>query len=191
MPGELLGMCRWFHEFAYAWGTSASERRLHFPGENDLTDPHDVLWRGVTIHAPTAVSWAWLCQLRVAPYSYDWLDNVGRRSPRQRTDSLQDIQVGQRLMTIFDVTLVEPRRALAARIHQRGPRAVFGDVLVCYLLTEDRTENRLLARVAVRYNEGWRGRLLRAILPFGDALMMRRQLLTLKALAESEAAKTR
>ena len=53
-----------------------------------------------------------------------------------------------------------------------------------------RTSNRscrLLVKLLVRYPGGVYGAFLRAFLPWGDLVMMRKQLLTLKALAETAA----
>ena len=76
---------------------------------------HDAaLFRGVTVAASTTVLFRWLCQIRIAPYSYDWLDNGGRRSPPTLTPGLDVLVKGQRVMTIFDLVAFEPDRSIAA-----------------------------------------------------------------------------
>jgi hypothetical protein len=66
----------------------------------------------------------------------------------------------------------------------------FGDVGVSYLVVPiagPRARGcRLLVKLVVKYPAGLKGRLMRALLPWGDLVMMRRQLLNLKQLAESE-----
>src|SRR5262249_6937940 len=67
------------------WGSTPAERRMQFPCDRHLPACDDALFRAVSVAAPAPLLFRWLCQLRVAPYSYDWLDNFGRRSPRQLT----------------------------------------------------------------------------------------------------------
>jgi hypothetical protein len=141
----------------------------------------------VTVHAAPATLYRWLCQLRVAPYSYDWIDNRGHRSPRHLIPGLENLEIGQTMMTIFDLTDFEKDRHLTCRIKARSSaNRLFGDVVVSYLIVPKAgRECRLLAKLRVGYPRGLRGALMRLVLPPGDLVMMRRQLLNLKGLAES------
>ena len=123
----------------------------------------------------------WLCQLRVAPYSYDWIDNLGRRSPRELTPGLDELATGQPVMQIFDLVHFEAGRSLTLRLRRPG---LFPPLAVSYLSLPRGPHARLLVRLAARYRPGLVDRAVAAFLPFGDWIMMRKQLLTLKRLAE-------
>jgi len=141
------------------------------------------------VRAPAQVVYRWLCQLRVAPYSYDWIDNRGRRSPRELTPGLEQLAEGQTVMTIFrlasfawgrHLTLVTPAGGAGERL--------LGRVWVSYVVTPEARETRLLAKLRLLPPPGLRGRLLAALLPWGDLVMMRKQLLNLARLAETRGA---
>jgi hypothetical protein len=93
------------------WGSSAAERAATYPCDGLIERPDGVLFRAVDVEAPTAVVFRWLCQLRVAPYSYDWIDNLGRQSPRELIDGLDDLEVGDRVATVFELVAFEPDRS--------------------------------------------------------------------------------
>ena len=140
------------------------------------------MFRGVTVRARAPVAFRWLCQLRVAPYSYDWLDNLGRRSPRTLTPGAERLELGQRVMGIFDLVGFEPDRHLTLRLRKPG---IFPPLAVSYLLAPRDTGGcRLLAKLVVRERPGLRDRIGREIFPWLDWIMMRRQLLNLKQLSE-------
>jgi hypothetical protein len=138
------------------------------------------------VSAPAARLFRWLCQMRVAPYSYDWIDNGGRRSPRTLTPGLDHLAIGQSVMRIFTLVEFAKDRHLTLRIkHGAGAFSLFGDLAVTYLIVpEDAGRCRLLVKLVSRYPPGFTGRLMRWGLPWGDLLMMRRQLLNLRRLAE-------
>jgi hypothetical protein len=173
---------------ADTWGTQPSERALPFPCDGYLDRPHAAYYRGITVQAPPATLFRWLCQLRAAPYSYDWIDNGGRRSPQLLTPGLDDLAVGQPVMRIFRLAAFEPGRHLT--LLSRSParrQPLLGELAVTYLVVPQSPERcRLLVKLAVRYPRGFRGLLMRRLLPWGDLLMMRRQLLNLKRLAERD-----
>jgi hypothetical protein len=150
----------------FDWGTTAAERARSYPCDALLRGPE--CFRGVSVAAPPAVVFRWLCQLRAAPYSYDLIDNLGRRSPRTLTPGLDALAVGQRVMTIFRLVAFERDRHLTLRT--RG-------TVVTYAVLPDGEGSRLVAKLI------FSGPLARAM-PWLDLPMMRRQLLNLKALAE-------
>src|SRR5688500_981727 len=94
------------------WGSSEDERARRYPCDGLVAPVDDELWRAVDVAAPAPVTYRWLCQLRAAPYSYDWIDNFGRRSPRELTPGLDALEVGQRVMRIFRLVAFEPGRHL-------------------------------------------------------------------------------
>jgi hypothetical protein len=170
---------------AHTWGTSAEERALPYPCDASVERMDVACWRGVTVRADAATVFRWLCQLRVAPYSYDWIDNLGRRSPRSLTPGLEQLEIGQRMMTIFELVAFERDRHLTLRTRRFAP-GLWPVVAVSYVVRPIRPrEQRLLAKLAIQARPGRLGRLATSLLAWGDLVMMRRQLLNLKALAEA------
>ena len=172
---------------AYTWGTAEAERRLPFPCDRYVEQADAAYFRGITVRATPAVVFRWLCQLRVAPYSYDWIDNGGRRSPRTLTPGMENLAIGQSMMRIFSLVEFAKDRHLTLRIkHGTGAFSLFGDLAITYLIVPESPERcRLVVKLAVRYPRGVKGALMRWGLPWGDLVMMRRQLLNLRTLAES------
>jgi hypothetical protein len=140
------------------------------------------------VRAPADVAWRWLCQLRVAPYSYDWLDNFGRRSPRTLTPGVERLAVGQPVMRIFRVASFVPGRHLTLTLAPGPGEGVFGRVVLTYrVVARDGGQSRYLAKIRFEPPPGLWGRALARLLPWGDLVMMRKQLRTLARLAEASA----
>jgi hypothetical protein len=163
------------------WGSTPAERAEAFPCDRLLVEPDCAMFRAVDVEAPVGTSFRWLCQLRAAPYSYDKLDNLGRRSPQTLTPGLERLEPGQRVQTIFKLVEFEPGRSLTMVSNGR----VFGRVACSYRADPaGEGRSRLVVKIVVAYADGLHRPLMRLALPPGDLLMMRRQLLNLKGLAE-------
>lgn len=167
------------------WGSTAEERARPYPCDGLIDSPAMTLFRAIDVEAPQEVVFRWLCQLRAAPYSYDKLDNFGRRSPQRLTPGLERLERGQRVATIFRLVDFEPGESLT--ILHRG--RVFGQVACTYRAQRvDEERSRIVVKLAWSPPRGGLvARLERALLPAGDLVMMRRQLLNLKELAEQTA----
>lgn len=168
--------------WAKTWGSTPEERRLPFACDRHLPSADAAWFRAVDVDAPPAVVFRWLCQLRVAPYSYDWLDNFGRRSPQTLVPGLERLAVGQRVMTIFELVAFEPDRSVTILLC--GTRWLFGDLAVTYAaLPRGAAATRLVVKLVTRTSVPRRW-IIGAIGAPLDLVMMRRQLLDLERLAE-------
>jgi hypothetical protein len=157
------------------WGVTDAEVARHYPCDDLVPTPAWRLWRGITVDASPAEVWPWLCQLRLAPYSYDWIDNLGRRSPRQLR-GLPDPRPGEPFSRIggrFDVG-----RVLAAAHEEHLTATVMGAVM-SYVLSPEDGATRLLLKIDIKRADWYA-----PVVAVGDWPMARRQLKNLKALAE-------
>lgn len=83
------------------WNVSSDEQNLHLPCDAGFGDSDPTYWRGIDINAKAEAVFRWLCQMRVAPYSYDLIDNFGRQSPQKLIPGTDELQWGQTMMSIF------------------------------------------------------------------------------------------
>lgn len=176
---------------ADSWGTSAEEQNLSFDCDKVIRGVNGGYWRGVSVAAPPELVYRWLCQLRVAPYSYDWIDNLGRTSPPQLRPGLDKLAIGQTMMFIFKVMSFAPNEQITVATGEGGLfRYITGAGAISYRLVKPDAGLsdccRLIAKLAMAYPPGPGGWLNRQLLPWGDLVMMRRQLLNFKRLAERD-----
>ena len=141
------------------------------------------MYYGVTVDSSPAILFRWLCQMRVAGYSYDWISHLGRRSPRELIAGLERLAVGQPVMTITDIVEFERDRHLTLQL--RKPGIYYPPLAVSYLIVSANGDGcRLLVKCSLQFRPGLRDLVSRAIGPCLTSIMIRRQLLNLKGLSE-------
>ena len=131
---------------AIEWGSTADERAASYHCEEFVPDAALAVYRAIDINAPVTVVYRWLCQLRVAPYSYDLLDNLGRRSPRELTPGANELEEGQRVMTIFHLASFERERHLTIVCDGIG-RKLLGNVSSTYTVAPSGDGSRLVLKL--------------------------------------------
>src|SRR3984957_14804209 len=127
------------------------------------------------VAAPAAAVWPWVAQVRLAPYSYDWIDNRGRRSPRELM-GLAEPRVGESFTSVGGRAL---GRIVSVETGKQLTGTVTGAFMSYVLVPGEHDSTRLLLKVVLRTTR------VKALgLSVGDLVMARRQLLNLKRLAE-------
>jgi len=160
------------------WGVTDEEVRRRYGCDDLVPDPTLEAWRGVSVHAGAETVWARVRQVRIAPYSYDLVDNLGRRSPRELRD-VPEPRVGDPFTHALGraqgrVVAVDAGRELTAAI-------VGAHLSYAVLPAVGAGPTRLVLKVVARTSP-W----LAPVLSVGDLVMARRQLLNLKRLAERD-----
>ena len=165
--------------------TRATADEITTPSPADDLIPVDCdRWvRCITINAPHQTVYRWLCQLTVAPYSFDAIDFPGRRSPRTLTPGAEHLTLGQHFL-IFAITSFVPGSYIAGLSRPEFDRA-YGRIAVSYSVKPlDSHTTRLRANACVQHHDVGIG-IRHLVLAAGDKIMAGRQLRTLKARAEA------
>ena len=120
--------------------------------------------------------WPWVAQIRLGPYSYDWIDNLGRRSP-QELRGLPEPEPGENFTSALAgrplgrILSVSPQEQLTAWI---------AGAVMSYVLVPQRRHDPAAAE-----DRAWPAAgCVAPLVSVGDLVMARRQLLNLKRLAE-------
>ena len=158
------------------WGVTDQEVARRYPCDDLVPSPAQALWRGITVDTTPEQVWPWLCQLRLAPYSYDWIDNLGQRSPRELR-GLPDPRPGEHFSRVAGRFGVG--RVLSVAAGEQLTASIMGAVM-SYVLSPTGTSTRLLLKVVMEHDRWYV-----PALAVGDWPMARRQLKNLKQLAES------
>lgn len=170
----------------HTWGTTAEDRALSFPCDSYVKPPLYSYYRAIEVLAPPEIVYRWLCQLRVAPYAYDWIDNFGRRSPRQLTPGIDQLSPGQRILVMFSVVEFTPNEQIT--MHGARFLTFFGDVAMTYRVVPCGPGRcRIVSKITAHVQHSFISRLRRDYFPLGELPMLRKQMLTIRSLAERQA----
>jgi hypothetical protein len=109
---------RWIQPWQHRWGATDDEVLRAMPGDHLILDAA-ITTRAISIRAPSEEVWPWLVQLgfgRGGWYSYDWIDNDGQPSADHIIPELQQLQVGDQILMLPDMSL---------RVREIGPNRYF------------------------------------------------------------------
>lgn len=172
------------------WGASPAEITGSMAGDDLIANPALNATRSISISSPPEQVFPWLKQMgfgRAGWYSYDLLDNLGRRSADRINPAWQDLNSGDIVPggpINFTALIVEPPHTLVLVLGSptRTPRRI--DFTLSYRLDRVAETTRLVTRVRSQIRAPGGRLIAHRLLGPGDGFMLRRQLRTLKARAE-------
>jgi hypothetical protein len=167
------------------WGTTDEEVRRPMPGDSLLRPGAPSTTRAITINASPRDVFPWLLQIgygRGGWYSYDWIDNDGKRSVYRIDPALQSLAVGDRIHMLPGFGPVV--REIETDHHILSG----GDADSWCLLVEPTPEGR--SRLVSRWRQDWPKSFSTFVWTLlsdpGAFVMERRMLRTIRRLAEEQ-----
>jgi hypothetical protein len=168
------------------WGATAEEINSSVVGDDLCSDATVVATRSITIGAAPQEVFPWIRQMgfgRAGWYSYDWLDNLGRKSATTIHDEWQSVEAGDKIPSgpiSFIAAIVDAPRHFVLEIQSLGKKSPKLHFTLAYELRDDPQGTRLVTRMRSRINLPLGSLFEKLILGPGDGIMLRRQLLNIK-----------
>lgn len=168
-----------------------AERHSSLVGDDLVSEAQLVSTRAISIDASPDVVFPWLRQMgfgRAGWYSWDIIDNLGRRSATSINPDWQTVESGDVVPggpMDFEATIVEPPRAFVLVLKGRGRLARLVSFSLAYELREQSSGTRLVTRARARLDLPLGALIARFALGPGDGVMLRRQMVNLARRCET------
>ena len=169
------------------WGATDTELKRSMPGDEIVDKPSFNATRAVTIHASSQNIYPWIVQMGVSRagwYSYDLLDNLGRRSADNILPEYQNLQAG-------DLIPISPngKQGMWVRSFKKNKWMLWwdkkGDATWAWeIRPAGQNSFRLITRLRVKYRWFSSAIVFNLLIEFFDILMMRKSMLGIKRRAE-------
>ena len=176
-----------FRPWQLRWGATDAEVKRSMPGDEIVSQPSFNATRAVTIHAPAQNIYPWIVQMgvtRAGWYSYDLLDNLGRRSAESLLPEHQNIQIG-------DLIPISPdgKQGMWVKYFRKNKWMLWWDkkgdtTWIWEIHPQGENQFRLITRVRVKYRWFSSAVLFNLLTEFFDILMMHKSMLGIKRRAE-------
>ena len=168
------------------WGATSAEIDSPVVGDHLCLNASLIATRSITINAPPADVFPWIRQMgfgRAGWYSYDWIDNLGRKSATTIREEWQSVESGDKVPSgpiAFTATIVDAPRHFVLEIKSLGKKAPRLHFTLAYELRDDPQGTRLVTRIRSHVNFPLGFLFEKLLLGPGDGIMLRRQLLNIR-----------
>ena len=150
------------------------------------TDCRELL-RCIEIHADASDIFVWLKQLRIAPYSYDFIDNRFRKSPDYIIENLPPLKVNTHYLLAFHIFEFEENSFIVCRFCEpiNPPVNLYmKDLYFEYRIVKQGTKTKLWCKIKGYFNTDISSKGFFFIFSVVNKIMMARQLKNIKKLSE-------
>ena len=167
------------------WGATTDEINSVVVGDDLCSNATLIATRSITISAPPQDVFPWIRQMgfgRAGWYSYDWLDNLGRKSATSIHDEWQSVVAGDKIPSgpiSFTAAIVDAPRHFVLEIQSMGKKSPRLHFPLAYELRDDPRGTRLVTRMHSHIALPFGSLIEKLIIGPGDGIMLRRQLLTI------------